>query len=120
MHKPTGHITTTGFPNTSYAPHSNCTWIIELPEQYKSIELKVDGMSIEQSPNCTKDRLTIFNGKDGNSLSMASYCGSDIPVAMQSSTRVVTVKFLSDDTVNRKGFSLQYKGLTERVRGKHS
>ena len=93
MHEPIGHITTTGFPNTSYAPHSNCTWTIELPEQYKSIELKVDGMSIEQSPNCTKDRLTIFNGKDENSLSVASYCGSDVPVAMQSSTRVVTVKF---------------------------
>ena len=31
IHEPTGHISTTGFPNSSYAHNSNCTWIIELP-----------------------------------------------------------------------------------------
>ena len=115
----TGHIGTIGFPNTTYAPNSNCTWIIELPEQYKSVELKVDGMFIEESSNCTKDRLTILNGKDENAVSMASYCGNKLPAAMQSSTRVVTVKFASDDSVNMKGFSLHYKGLTERVKGNY-
>ena len=119
MSAPIGHINTTGYPNVSYASNSNCTWIIELPEQYKSVELKMDGMSIEDSPNCTKDHLTILNGKDGNSLPMASYCGKELPAVMQSSTGVVTVKFVSDDTVNKVGFSLQYKGLTERVNGKH-
>ena len=118
IHEPTGHISTTGFPNLSYAHNSNCTWIMELPKQYKSIELKIDGMSIEESPNCTKDRLTIMNGKDENSLLLGSYCGSDLLVTIQSSTRVVIVIFLSDNTTSKKGFSLQYKGVTERVIGK--
>ena len=48
---------------------------------------------------------------------MGSYCGRDLPAALQSSTRLVTVKFLSDDAVSKKGFSLQYKGLTDRVKG---
>ena len=117
IHEPTGHISTTGFPNSSYAHNSNCTWIIELPEQYKSIELKVDGMSIEESPKCTKDQLTVLNGKDGNSLLLGSYCGNELPASIWSSTRVVTINFLSDNTVNKKGFSLQYKGLTERIKG---
>ena len=117
IHEPIGLISTTGYPNTSYASNSNCTWIIELPQQFKSVEMKVDGLFIEESSNCTKDRLIILNGRDGNSLSMGSYCGRDLPAAMQSSTRFVTVKFLSDDAVNKKGFSLQYKGLTERVKG---
>ena len=117
IHEPIGLISTTGYPNTSYASNCNCTWIIELPEQFNSVELKVNGLFIEESSNCTKDRLTILNGRNGNSLSMGSYCGRDLPAAMQSSTRFVTVKFSSDDAVNKKGFTLQYKGLTERVKG---
>ena len=113
MHEPTRHIGTTDFPNLPYAPNSNCTWVIDLPEQYKTAELKVDGMSIEESDNCTKDQLIIMNGKDKNSLPIGSYC------AMQSSTRAVTVKFVSDGSVNKKGFSLQYQGLTEPVKGKN-
>lgn len=116
--EPTGHIGTTGFPNTPYAANSNCTWVIELPQQYDSVELKVNGMSIEESVNCTKDQLTIMNGKDETALSMGSYCGDKVPATMQSSTRIVTVKFASDSAVNKQGFSLQYKGLTERVEGK--
>ena len=119
MREPTGHISTTGFPNSSYAPNSNCTWVIDLPEQYKSVELKVDGMLIEKSDNCTKDQLIIMNGKDENSLSLGSYCGNKLPAAMQSSTGVVTVRFISDGSVNGKGFNLQYKGLTEPVKGKN-
>lgn len=119
MQEPIGHIGTTGFPNLPYAPNSNCTWLIDLPEQYKSVELKVDGMSIEESDNCTKDQLIIMNGKGENSLPIGSYCGNKLPVAMQSSTRAVTVKFVSDGSVNKKGFSLQYKGLTEPVKGKN-
>ena len=118
MQESTGNISTLGFPISSYPPNSNCSWTINLPEQYKSVELKVDRMSIEESVNCTKDRLIIINGKDEKSLSMGSYCGKELPPIMQSSTRAVTVNFMSDDKINKKGFRLQYKGLTERVKGK--
>ena len=117
IHEPTGNISSSGFPISSYPPNSNCSWTINLPEQYKSVELKVNEMSIEESVNCTKDRLIIINGKDEKSLSMGSYCGKELPPIMQSSTRAVTVYFISDDKINNKGFSLQYKGLTERVKG---
>ena len=118
MRESSGQIGTTGFPNTPYAANSNCTWVIELPQQYNSIELRVDGMSIEESVNCTKDQLTIMNGKDETALSVGTYCGDKLPAIIQSSTRIITVKFTSDDTVNKQGFSLQYKGLTDRVEGK--
>ena len=118
MEEPTGNISTIGFPISSYPANSNCSWTINLPEQYKSVELKVDGMSIEESVNCSKDRLIIMNGKDVKSLSMGNYCGKESPPIMQSSTRAVTVNFVSDNKINKKGFNLQYKGLTERVKGK--
>ena len=112
----TGHISTTGFPNTLYAPNSNCTWVIGLPA-YKSIELKFDQMDIEESTNCAKDRVTILNGKGKNALPLESYCGNKLPPTIQSSTEVVTIQFVSDGTVNNKGFSLQYRGLKERSKG---
>ena len=117
IQKPTGHIGTTGFPNLSYASNTNCTWIIDLPIRFKSIELKFDGVFIEESPNCTNDRLTVLNGKDEDSLLMASYCGSQLPSVIQSSTGAVTIKFISDGTVNQKGFSLHYKGLKQQAKG---
>ena len=118
IEEPSGRINTSGFPNTLYAPNSNCTWIIDLPA-YKRIELKFDEMNIEESPNCVKDRVTILNGKDADALPLGSYCGNKLPPTIQSSTEVVTIQFVSDGTVNNKGFNLQYRGLKDRSRGKH-
>ena len=117
INEPSGSISTDGFPNMSYAPNSNCTWIIDLPAAYKSIELKFDEMAIEESPDCVKDRVTILNGKDSDALSLGSYCGNHLPATIKSSTQAVTIRFVSDDTINGKGFNLQYKGLTERSKG---
>ena len=74
-------------------------------------------MSIEESPNCIKDKLTIFNGKDKDSVSVAKYCGSQSPFTMLNSIGSITINFLSDGVVNKNGFSLQYRGLTERPQG---
>ena len=117
LEEPSGRINTSGFPNSPYAPNSNCTWVIELPT-YKSIELKFIEMDIEESPNCVKDQVTILNGKDEDALSLGSYCGNKLPATIQSSTETVIIKFISDGTINNKGFNLQYRGLKERSKGK--
>ena len=114
----TGHITITGFPNTLYAPNSNCTWIIDL-SGYKSIKLKFVQMDIEESTNCVKDRVTILNGNGRDALPLGSYCGNKLPSTIRSSTEVVTIQFVSDGSINKKGFNLQYRGLKQRIRGKH-
>ena len=116
LEEQSGYINTYGFPNSPYAPYSNCTWIIDLPT-YKRIQLKFNEMDIEDSPNCTKDQVTILNGKDENSLSLGSYCGNKLPTTIQSSTGTVTIKFISDGSVNNKGFSIHYKGLKKRNKG---
>ena len=84
---------------------------------YKSVELKFDEMDIEESPNCAKDRVTILNGNDVDAIPLGSYCGNKVPRTIQSSTEVVTIQFISDGTVNKKGFNLQYKGLQNRITG---
>lgn len=117
VQEPSGNISTTGYPTLLYASNSNCTWVIDLPAKYNSVELRFDEMSIEESPNCIKDHLTILNGKDIDALSMGRYCGSRSPFTMLSSTGSVTIKFVSDNVENRRGFSLQYRGLTERPQG---
>ena len=76
-------------------------------------------MDIEDSPNCAKDRVTILNGNDVDAIPLGSYCGNKVPHTIQSSTEVVTIQFISDGTVNKKGFNLQYKGLQKRVTGMH-
>ena len=107
MNERRGHVITPGFPKSPYAPNSNCTWIIDLPSKFKRIKLQFDGIDIEDSLNCAKDQVTILNGKDGNSLPLGSYCGNKLPATIISSTEDVTIRFISDGTVNNKGFSLQ-------------
>ena len=65
-------------------------------------------MDIEESPNCAKDRVTILDGNDVNAKSLGSYCGNKVPHTIQSSTEIVTIQFISDGTVIKKGFNLQY------------
>ena len=74
-------------------------------------------MAIEDSPNCVKDSVTIFNGKGEDSLALGSYCDNKLPATIISSTEIVTITFTSDDTVNNQGFRLHYRGLTERSKG---
>ena len=76
-------------------------------------------MAIEDSPDCAKDRVTILNGMDRDSPSLGSYCGNKLPATIRSSTEIVTIKFISDGTINDKGFSLRYRGSTVR-NGKHT
>ena len=85
----------------------------------KSVELQFDEVDIEESPNCAKDRVTILNGNDVDAIPLGSYCGNKVPRTIQSSTEVVTIQFISDGTVNKKGFNLQYRGLKERIEGNH-
>ena len=119
LRKRNGRIGTIGFPASHYAPNSNCTWVIVLPAKFQSITLKFKGMSIEKSDNCIKDRLTILNGRY-NPLTIGSYCGNQLPATVQSSTRAVTINFISDGSVSDKGFSIRYKGLKRRVKGNHT
>ena len=118
LDEPNGHINTYGFPNSPYTSNSNCTWIIDLPA-YQSIELKFIEMDIEQSTNCVKDQVTILNGKDENALSLGSFCGNKLPATIYSSTETIVIKFMSDSSINKKGFNLRYRGLKERSRGNH-
>ena len=116
--KPSGEIHTSGFPDSPYVSNSSCTWIINL-RKYKRIKLTFDEIDIEDSPNCTKDRLIVLNGKGEDSLPLGNYCGNKLPATIKSSAEVITIKFLSDETVNNKGFTLHYMGLRGRSKGNH-
>jgi len=117
INEPNGSIGTNGYPNSSYTHNSNCTWIIDLPVRFQSIELIFDGLSLEESRNCVKDQVTILNGISADSLPLGTYCGSELPATVHSSTGAVTVKFTSDGAINKAGFKLHYRGLEERVAG---
>jgi len=118
INEPNGSIGTNGYPNSSYTHNSNCTWIIDLPVRFQSIELIFDGLSLEESRNCVKDQVTILNGISADSLPLGTYCGSQLPATVHSSTRAVMIKFTSDDTINREGFKLNFRGIEERAEGK--
>ena len=112
FHEPNGHIC---FPDPKCTSNLSCTWIIDLTTSYKRIMLTFKNMSID----CGKHQVMVLNGKDEDSFSLGSYCGNNTPNPIRSSTEAVTIKFITDGTVNTNQFCLQYEGLKHRG-GKHN
>uniref|UniRef100_A0A182QHW2 CUB domain-containing protein n=1 Tax=Anopheles farauti TaxID=69004 RepID=A0A182QHW2_9DIPT len=63
---------------------------------------------MELSLNCVYDYVEVFdNSSMANSL-VGRYCGSDKPPAMTSSGNMVTIRFVTDFSSAKDGFSLSF------------
>ncbi|GFS04728.1 cubilin [Elysia marginata] len=114
-----GIIQSPGFPK-SYVRNLDCWWKITVPDD-RTIRVtlnKTFDIFTGLANTCPGDYLQLFNGfdqkapplvKNASSNSNGRYCGatapSDIP---ETSSNVLTVKFVSDGSKSGAGFSLKY------------
>ncbi len=56
------HFVSPGYPDR-YEAHKTCKWIIDAPDDGHRVILEFDeGFNLPSSPNCTSDRLDIYDG----------------------------------------------------------
>lgn len=92
----------------SYIPDADCRWVIVAPKTH-AIQLTWNSFELEKSSNCVYDFVEIYdNSTVANSTKVGTYCGTTKPPALTSSGNVVTIRFKTDSSSAKDGFSLSF------------
>lgn len=111
------NIVSENFPN-HYPNDINCRTHITSPEG-TVIELHFYVFSLEDSTDCEKDALVVFDGIDGGTRLLQHSCGSDFvwphyPDKVVSTGNGMTLEFITDASGTSIGFSATYQAVKPR------
>jgi cubilin len=96
-----GMISTPNYPTTNYENKKTCEWNL-VTDLSHTLTFQLTDFDLEQSENCTKDRLEIF---DPVKLLWFG-CGNQMPnqTTFKAHRNELLVRLISDADVNAKGF----------------
>uniref|UniRef100_A0A2H8TEF1 Cubilin n=1 Tax=Melanaphis sacchari TaxID=742174 RepID=A0A2H8TEF1_9HEMI len=110
-----GKISTKNYPSL-YPNDEECEWTIAvLPGNKVSLQF-VERFNLEQSVNCTKDYVQIFDFINdkweplGNRL-----CGREIPPTFNSTEAKLKVRFRTDNDIQGDGFKATWKSICDGI-----
>ncbi|XP_059183305.1 cubilin [Centropristis striata] len=93
-----------------YEPNMDCMWTIEMPVN-KAINLTFTSFELESSSTCRYDYVKVYDGDNINFPLVGAYCGNFIPSYFVSSGNFLTVHFVTDNSVHRRGFNATYRSV---------
>ncbi|XP_067127393.1 protein tolkin-like [Centruroides vittatus] len=113
-----GILQSPNFPE-DYRPNKECLWRITVPDNYQ-VALQFQSFEVENHDNCVYDYLEVRDGHDITSKLLGKYCGYKVPDEIVSSGNKMSVKFVSDGSVPKAGFSAKFmKELDECKNTEH-
>ncbi|XP_067013394.2 protein tolkin [Anabrus simplex] len=101
-----GHLESPNFPD-DYQPNKECVWRISVPPDYQ-VALKFQSFEIENHDNCVYDYVEVRDGPSLESPLIKRFCGYKIPGDIRSTGNQLLVKFVSDGSVQKAGFSAAF------------
>uniref|UniRef100_A0ABM0MSC4 Metalloendopeptidase n=1 Tax=Saccoglossus kowalevskii TaxID=10224 RepID=A0ABM0MSC4_SACKO len=104
--KDSGQLQSPNFPDY-YRPNKECIWKITMPEG-SNVGISFQSFEIERHDSCIYDYLEVRDGYDEDSRLLGKYCGYTTPRDFHSDGNKLMVKFVSDGSVNKGGFSAQF------------
>ena len=116
-----GVLNSEGYPNSPYGPNLSCKWKIKVTPGQKA-SLQFIEFELEASEGCFKDKVEVFDGHSASSRLLGRYCDEKgatggPPELVTATTNNIMVTFITDDTVEAKGFSIRYRGSEEGCGG---
>ncbi|XP_078731465.1 dorsal-ventral patterning tolloid-like protein 1 [Lampetra fluviatilis] len=106
LHRDSGTIQSPNYPD-DYRPSKECVWKIVVPQGH-SVGLTFQSFEVERHDTCAYDFLEIRDGDSESSKLVGRYCGYDRPSDVRSSSNKLWMKFVSDGTINKAGFSASF------------
>uniref|UniRef100_A0A493TRC7 Bone morphogenetic protein 1 n=1 Tax=Anas platyrhynchos platyrhynchos TaxID=8840 RepID=A0A493TRC7_ANAPP len=107
-----------------YPSKKECTWAISTTAGHRVNPLPVPQtfteLDIEAQQECTYDHLEVYNGKDAKAPVLGRFCGAKEPEPIVSSGNKMFLKFVSDNSVQKKGFEATHSTGTGRGVGEAS
>lgn len=121
-----GRLESPNYP-LDYLPSKECIWKITVPKDYQ-VALKFQSFEVENHDNCVYDFVEVRDGDTADSRLIGIFCGYKVPPDMRfkflvlpffkignfkslffrSSSNKLFVKFLSDGSVQKAGFSATF------------
>ncbi|XP_011674328.1 uncharacterized protein LOC586495 [Strongylocentrotus purpuratus] len=102
---PMGILVSPNYPD-NYNNHADCSFTIQAPAG-QTVTLTINDLDIEEHASCSADAVEIHDG-DMNGPYLAKVCGTTIPAPITSTKNSMFVRFISDSSVNRRGFKATY------------
>ena len=101
-----GTFTSPNYPS-NYTNNANCSWRITVPDGFV-VRLTFNVFKLEGGSNCRYDYVEI---RDSTGSVMGKYCGSNGPFVVMSTGSSLYIRFKSDGTVKKKGFSASFSAI---------
>lgn len=101
-----GRLESPNYP-LEYLPSKECIWKITVPKEYQ-VALHFQSFEVENHDNCVYDYVEVRDGDTPDSRLIGVFCGYKIPPDMRSSSNKLFVKFVSDGSVQKAGFSATF------------
>lgn len=97
-----------------YLPGVKCQWVFSAPPGYV-VQITWMTFRVEKSIKCVYDRVLIYDNNTDTTLGglIGQYCGSKLPPTVLSSSNILTVIFISDETLTEGGFAASYTFIKE-------
>ncbi|CAL8097727.1 unnamed protein product [Calicophoron daubneyi] len=107
LHMEEGKLTSPHYPEF-YPPSKECIWQITVPVGY-SVALTFQSFQLEKHDTCVYDYLEVRDGLTDTSPLLKKLCGSQLPSPIKSTNNVMYIKFVSDGSVGKQGFTATFQ-----------
>ncbi|XP_022536438.2 bone morphogenetic protein 1b isoform X2 [Astyanax mexicanus] len=101
-----GQIQSPNYPD-DYRPNKVCVWKITVAQGF-NVGLHFQSFEVERHDSCAYDYLEVRDGNSESSPLIGRFCGYDKPGDIKSSSNRLWMKFVSDASVNKAGFSANF------------
>lgn len=96
-------VQTPNYP-LAYPANTECDWVLDAQRGHRVNITFTGRFDVQQSTNCARDYVQIFNEVDGVWTSPVKYCGLTNPPSFVSSSHKARLLFRSDGTMQGDGF----------------
>uniref|UniRef100_A0A3Q3W0B5 Cubilin n=1 Tax=Mola mola TaxID=94237 RepID=A0A3Q3W0B5_MOLML len=93
-----------------YEPRMDCLWTIEMPVN-QAINLTFSSFELENIYDCHYDYVKVYDGDNIHFPLVGKFCGNSIPSYFVSSGNMLTIHFVTDSSVQRRGFNATYRSM---------
>ncbi|KAE8590953.1 hypothetical protein XENTR_v10018256 [Xenopus tropicalis] len=104
--KDSGQIQSPNYPD-DYRPAKECIWKITVSEGFL-VGLSFQAFEIERHDNCAYDYLEVRDGFSEDHALIGRFCGYEKPEDIKSTSNKLWIKFVSDGSINKAGFSANF------------
>lgn len=95
--------------NGTYANDIECTWDLTADQGFVVNMTFIKRFYLEDSTNCSKDSVEVFNYANENWVSLGKFCGRQQPGRLVSSESQMRVVFKTDSRVVGDGFTIRWE-----------